>query len=284
MVVVGIGQRREVQFAEEARQPQAGNHLDALLVVGYLAVAVGHHHVPLHADGRDGQSLVDERTEKVAHTLDFRRHIHGVVVVVELDAGVGLVGILESQGDVVLTQNLVEHAAAECAIILEGLVHHVPSLNASLEVRHHGGDVLLHALLERLAVHGLPLLVHEEPGSALGVPDETVAQHVETIPPCLIHELVGQGEVIDALLGMYDLAFHHVFGHHIVVLLHYLGPVGRLVVLHTARVVASVPLSGLCLHLPLVHAHARAPVFAVRLLEGLCLSVQERYSQHHGCK
>ena len=247
---IGVGQHREVELGEERRHSQGHDGLDGVVILVDDAIVdiVFQNHVSLHADGRHGQSLGQQRPEEACHALHLLGLVHGEVVVVEQGIGVGLMGILEGKRDVVGAQDLIEQALSGRPIVLEGLVHHVPRVDTSLEMPHDSEDMLAHAFAQHLGGHGLALAVEVEPWRALRVPDEAVAQHLHAGSLGLVDKLVGKGEVVDTLLGMDDLTLHAVLCHGPVEVAGDDGPVG------VAR---------LCL--PLVHAHAGVPVVAVGL-------------------
>lgn len=64
-----------------------------------------------------------------------------VVVVVELGIRVGLGGGSEGDWDVVSAQGVVEDRGSVCAIVGDGLVHHVPRITLTLVVTDFVGDV-----------------------------------------------------------------------------------------------------------------------------------------------
>lgn len=119
-----------------------------------------------------------------------------VIVIVQLGLGVELGSGLEGQVDELFSQNVVEHGLAVGAVLVEGLVYHVPCVALALVVVHDVGDVGDDDLLQ--FVLG-PVGFGFHPGGELGVPDERMA-------PLEFVVLLGEGgddvtfcEVEDAL-------------------------------------------------------------------------------------
>ena len=174
--------------------------------------------------------------------------------------------ILEGQGNVVGTENLVEKTLAWCAVVLEGFIHHVPSVDTSAEVVDNGIDMFAHALLQHFCADQVALFVVVEPGGTLGVPDEAVTQHLHAGGLGFVDKLVGQREVVDTLFGMDDLTLHTVFGHHIVEVLGDDVPIASLVVRDLSSHIVLVGAGQVGFHLPLVDADTRVPIVAVGVL------------------
>ena len=234
-----------------------------MVVLRKQFLGVFQDHVSLHADSRDGKSLLNERAEEICHTLHFRGLVHGVVVVEELHIGVSLMCILESQGDVVGAQNLPEQTLAGGSVVLETFIADIPGIDATLEMTHNGIDMLTHAFLEFLTGDEFAVLVKMEPRSTLGMPDEAMALYFQASSLRLVYELVGKGKVINTLLRMNHFTLHAVLCHHPVEVLGDDIPMGFLI----------------ALHFPLVHAHACVPIVAIGLCKTLCMQWQGHRTQ-----
>lgn len=90
---------------------------------------------------------------------------------VQLGHGVRLLGQVEGQGEVVGAKDLVEDAVAVAAVVVDGLVEHVPVETLALVVVHDVVDVALHDLGQGLAVPR----ARGDPVGQLRVPHERVA-------------------------------------------------------------------------------------------------------------
>ena len=125
-----------------------------------------------------------------------------VVVDVTLGRWVSLLGSLESDADKVLTEDVVEDAGTEAAVLLEHLVDDVPGVDLTLEVTHDGGDVVLHD-------SGQGGLVPDgrDPTGKLGVPDGGVSTDELAIVLGELSSLVGgaEGEFAAGRLGSIPL-------------------------------------------------------------------------------
>ena len=66
-----------------------------------------------------------------------------VVVDVELRIGVGGSGSLEGDGDKVLAENIIEDRGAHATVLVEDLVHDVPSVDLALVAGNEGCHVVL---------------------------------------------------------------------------------------------------------------------------------------------
>ena len=248
--VVGIGQQVEVELGDVDFHPVGEERVHGGLILGQFGIV--YPIVALHAHGVDAQALDLERVDKLAHGLALAGLGHGVVVVVELGVGVGLMGKLERLLDVVGADDAQIGSLAQGAVVLECLVHHVPAVDLSLVATHHGADVLVHAVEERLAGEGLALVVGEEPGGGLRVPHQGMAHDLEAVVVAPLHQAVGLGEVVLAGLRCQHLLLHTVLGHHRVeVLQHHLL---------RQRVGAA--------HLVGVHGHAHEEILSEHALEG----------------
>ena len=73
--------------------------------------------------------------------------------------------------------------------------------------------MILHALLQHFGLHLLALVIDKEPGSALAVPDQAMADDLHVVVLAKLHKAVGIVPEVGVLLGMYLLALHAVFGH-----------------------------------------------------------------------
>ena len=135
-----------------------------------------------------GNPLLDVRDETGG--LGVGGRVEVVVVDVELGVGVGGAGGLESDADVVLTENLHEDVVAESAVLVEGLVDDVPGVDLALEVSHDLGDVVLHDVGEgSLVVDVL------DPLGQLGVPNQSVTTNELAILGSKLHQVVASCEV-----------------------------------------------------------------------------------------
>ena len=144
-----------------------------------------------------------------------------------------------------------------------------------------GENVIVHALLEHFGRHLVPLLIDKEPGSALCMPNEAVSNHLLTISKSLLHQLVGQREVITVFLRVNDFTLHAVFRHHPTKVLSNQGIVGCLVEADCTRVADALLHRVFGLHLPLVHTYACSPIVLVGLLKRLNFSGLFATQAHH---
>ena len=168
----------------------------------------------LHPHSIDTQPLCLEIFYKPADGLPLGRLSHGVVVIVEFGVGVGLVGSTECYLYELLAQQVEVWRLAEGAVVLDGLVHHVPSVHQSPEVSHHG----FHMLYEPFPYHLLrcrcgAVSVGEPPVWGLRVPYQAVAYDLQAVLLAVAHELVGHAEVEDALCRGQCLRLHAVLCH-----------------------------------------------------------------------
>ena len=210
--------------------------------------------------------MLYQRSEEAGYTLHLLTFAHGVVVVEEHGVRVGLVSILEGKWYVVGAENLIEQTLSRGAVVVEGFVDNVPCVYSAAEMMYHGIYMLAYAFFQDLWRHEVALLVVVEPGCTLGMPDETMAHHLETCVTCFVNELIGKGEVIDSLLRMDDLTLHAVLGYDPVEILSYHRPVGCLIIVYLSCYVVTISSNGVGFHLPLVHAHTRIPKVAIGIL------------------
>ncbi len=122
-------------------------------------------------------------------------------------------GILECEGDELLAENLVEWRAAVASVLDNGLVDHVPALDAAFVAGHYGGDVVAHTFFEHIGAYRRACRVNCKPGGKLRVPDEGVAYDGHVVAGAVVHEGVGIVPEVDPFLGMYLFAFHAVFSY-----------------------------------------------------------------------
>ena len=192
-------------------QAQVGEALHGGLQVreAVLGAQVG-----LEAHAVDRHLLRLELLHQVVDGLALGPGVLDVVVVVEqLGRGVGLVGPAEGVGDVVgaVAPRLIEDRLPRRAVLVEGLVHHVPGPDAALVAAGLCLDVLLDGVLDLLVgQRGRRPAVGGYPRRQLAVPDQGVAAHELAVRLRALDDLVGAGEVEDALLGLHDLPLHDV--------------------------------------------------------------------------
>ena len=128
--------------------------------------------VALHADAVDGDALVLEHLDDPHGAVGLGAgRLEVVVVVVQLRVRVDLVRRPEGELDEVLAQRVVEDRLAVRAVLVQGLVDHVPRVALALVVAGHLGDVVDDDLAQLL---GRPLRLLD-PRRQLAVPDERVA-------------------------------------------------------------------------------------------------------------
>jgi hypothetical protein len=152
-----------------------------------------------------GDPLLNVRDETGG--LGVGGRVEVVVVDVELGVGVGSASGLKGNTDVVLTEDLHEDVVAESAVLVEGLVNDIPSVDLALEVGHDLSDVVLHDVREG----GLVVDVLDPLGK-LGVPNQSVATDELTILAGKVDEVVATSEVKLALGGLSGIPLHAVLG------------------------------------------------------------------------
>ena len=168
----------------------------------------------LHAHTVDAQAFGLEVPDQPADGLALFLTGQRVVVVVQLGIGVGLVGGAEGQFDELLAQKVEVGRLAERAVVLDGLVHHIPAVYLTLEVADDGLDVLDEPLPEYfLGGRTGRITVGKPPVGSLRVPDEAVPQHLQLVLLTVADELIGYAEVEDALGRSQRLRLHTVLGH-----------------------------------------------------------------------
>ena len=89
-----------------------------------------------------------ELAYQTAYSLTLASVEHIVVIVIEFCLRIGLMGILEGEGNKLLTQDLVELALTVRAILHDGFIHDIPSLDAPLVTPDNSTDVGLHTLAQ----------------------------------------------------------------------------------------------------------------------------------------
>ena len=115
---------------------------------------------------------------QILHHLPHRlrlgaRALQVIIIIIKLSLGIKLGSRLESQLDeLVASQNLGKDGLPESAVLVKGLVHHVPRVALALVVVHDVGDVRDDDVVQ---LGFGPVLLGFDPGCELGVPDEGVA-------------------------------------------------------------------------------------------------------------
>lgn len=99
------------------------------------------------------------------------------------------------------SQESAKKALARRAVVLEGFVYYIPSINTAFEMAHYSKNMFAHALLQHLGRNELAVLVVVEPRCALRVPDKAVPLYFQSGGLGLVDKLVSQRKVIYALLG-----------------------------------------------------------------------------------
>ena len=206
-----VGQHVQIQLRHLYLHATGCERVDARLVV--LQVGIVITVVALHAHGIDAEAFGFQRTHELADAVTLCRRGQVIVVVVKFSVGVGGMSEAEGQLDVVRTYDIIIRSVSQRAVIVEGLVDHIPSFDASTVVAHHCGDVVIHAVDEHLACDRLTLVVGEHPAWRLGMPDETMTKDSETVLLSKGHRLVSVAPVIAVLFGVDDLTLHAVLGH-----------------------------------------------------------------------
>lgn len=148
-----------------------------------------------------------------------------VVVVVQLGALCVLCGQAERNGEVGLANGVEEHALPVGAVLVEGLVDHVPASACALPAASDVLDVVLDDGDQRLVVE----TAARNPGGQLAVPDQGVAVDLLVVLLCKGNNSIttGKGEVVTGWLGGFP--FHGVLRRdRVEVLVDDLG-LGRLI-------------------------------------------------------
>ena len=85
-------------------------------------------------------------------------------------------GIAEGQFDELLTQDVIVRRLAERAIVIDGFVDHIPTLDLSMEMAYNSHDVLAHALLQQVAASCVAIFIQEHPFGRLLMPYQHMAE------------------------------------------------------------------------------------------------------------
>ncbi len=163
--------------------------------------------MPLEADAVQRHALALQVARQPVHGVGLGAGAVGVVVVdVQLGVRVGRVRGAQRIRDVRLPHGVVERGAPEGAVVVEGLVDHVPGVDLALVVADFLGDVVLHGRLElagRQAAH---------PAGQLVVPDQGVTAYALVVGLGEVDDLVAAAEVELALLRLGGVPLHRVAG------------------------------------------------------------------------
>ena len=135
----------------------------------------------LHTDTVDGHALVLHLLHHIIDTVALVGVYRAVVVIEQQGIGVGLAGKLESFLNELVAAELIHSTLAirvgSVGIVLDSLVHHVPTVDDVLIAGNDGLDVLLHTLVEHL----LRGVVAKHPAAYLRMPHQAVATQFDTI-------------------------------------------------------------------------------------------------------
>src|SRR5206468_9265115 len=99
-------------------------------------------------------------------------------------------------GDVVLADDGEPWRLPERAVVVQGLVHDIPALDAAAVTPYHSVDVVAQPGEQRVAAHGIAARVLEHPLRRLLVPDERVPDDEQGVALAERHVLVGGCEVV----------------------------------------------------------------------------------------
>jgi hypothetical protein len=128
----------------------------------------------------------------------------------------------ESQFDELRTDNLIIQRLAVRAIILESLVHYVPSLYSTFIMSNHIHDVIIHSADEHFTAYQITLIIGKHPLRWLRVPNQAMTYQGLAVLFSPVSQLIAIGEIKTIHLRMIFLALHTVLGNHLVKLfLHY---------------------------------------------------------------
>ena len=138
--------------------------------------------VALHANTVDRRSHLLHLLHHIIYTVALSRLCSVVIIVEELDIGVGLAGKLEHLDDELLAAE-VEHLRlavrtrcflhpwrATSVSVGNGLVEHVPCINNILITIDYSMDMVAQTLIENVLADWLSLLVGEHPVGKLAMP------------------------------------------------------------------------------------------------------------------
>jgi hypothetical protein len=140
-----------------------------------------------------------------------------VIVQEEHGAGIGRVRRPKGHRHIVHAQRLLEIAAAEPhAVVVDGLVDHVPADRLSGVTAHHGGDVVVEGGGERRPVSDQ----RQEGRGILRVPDQGVPEEPEPVGSGEGGDPVGLGPVVPAVGPQHDLHLHLPVGRDLVEMAH----------------------------------------------------------------
>jgi hypothetical protein len=122
------------------------------------------------------------------------------------------VRVLEGFGNVVGADDLVPERRSQGAVFVEGFVDDVPTLDAALITANDGMDVVAHAGEQRVPGEEVSLVVMEDPGRGLAVPNEIVTDDEHVVLLAEGDVLVGEVEVVLVRLRVNVLPLEAVLG------------------------------------------------------------------------
>ena len=204
------------------------NLTDNLRILLYGSLEVFHRRtvdvvVTLHTDTVDRRTHLLHLLHHIIYTVALGWLGSVIVVVEQLNVGVGLAGKLEHLDDKLLAAE-VNHLrltiGAGCLFhprrttsvaVGNGFIEHVPCIYDILVAVHYGMYMRAQTLVEHFLSHFLAFLVGKHPVGKLRVPSQTVSAHLHAVGTAPVSDAVGSGEVPHVFLRMNLSRLHGVF-------------------------------------------------------------------------
>ena len=175
----------------------------------------------LHTYSIDAETLCLQITNQLADSLSLGRLRSRIIIVVKFYVWISLMSKAESQFDKLRTDNLIIQRLAVRTIILESLVHYVPSLYSTFIMSNHIHDVIIHSADKYLAAYQIALSIGKHPLRWLRMPNQTMTNQGLAVLLCPVSEFIAIGKIKAVHLWMILLTLHTVFCNHLVELFLY---------------------------------------------------------------
>ena len=120
-------------------------------------------------------------------------------------------GKLISLDQVILANDFQPARLAQGPVVIHRFIDNIPAFDLSLVAPDDGENVFAHALQESVAVHGIALVILENPAWRLIVPDQIVADDEHVVLPSKLDVTVGWPEIVMVCSRVNAFKFQHVF-------------------------------------------------------------------------
>ncbi len=121
-------------------------------------------------------------------------------------------GIAKRHLDVIVANDFLPGRRAQRSIIVQSLIHDVPSGDAALVSSDDFTDVVAHSFQQNIAGNGSAFFVLEHPLRHLRMPHQIVADDEHVVLLAKFHILVSQRKIVGAGVRMNDLPLQHILG------------------------------------------------------------------------